>query len=131
MTPYELLKLRAFGIVGGERIGCTFPGCSVSDIDALHLDHIDNDGCEHRRKTQKAGGVHTYRWVVNNPELARKKLQILCAVHDRLKARYGSVEAIQELYRRRERDAVKFKHSVECVRRYREGSKYASGMEER
>ena len=62
----------------------------------MHVDHINNDGCEHRRKTKKAGGVHIYRWVVNNPEEARKRLQLLCANHDRLKQWLGSVEEIVE-----------------------------------
>jgi len=70
----------------------------------LHLDHIRNDGARHRRKHQKAGGVHTYQWVVKHPEQARKRLQILCANHDRMKQRLGSIEAIVELEDREEWD---------------------------
>lgn len=95
MTPYEALKLRAFKIVGRGRIKCAVPDCLIHDLDVLHLDHIDNDGCEHRRKTKKAGGVHIYRWTVNNPELAIQRLQILCALHDRAKQKYGSIAVVR------------------------------------
>jgi hypothetical protein len=97
VTPYQRLKHRAFVIVAqGQRLRCVVPGCTARGLDLMHLDHINNDGCEHRKKTKKAGGVHIYRWTVNHPELARKQLQILCANHDRMKQKYGSVEAIVE-----------------------------------
>jgi len=34
---------------------------------------------------------------VNNPELAKKRLQLLCANHDRAEQVLGSVEAIVEM----------------------------------
>ena len=63
----------------------------------LHLDHKNNDGCKHRKKHSKAGGVHTYSWVLKHPTQARKRLQILCANHDRVKQRLGSIDAIVAL----------------------------------
>jgi hypothetical protein len=93
VTRYELLKFQAFAIVArGGRIRCAFPGCTVCDIDALHLDHIKNDGHRDRKKHAKAGGIHTYRWVMKHPKLAQKRLQILCAIHDRIKQSAGSFE---------------------------------------
>jgi hypothetical protein len=38
--------------------------------------------------------VHCYQWVLKHPKLARKRLQILCANHDRMKQRLGSIDAI-------------------------------------
>ena len=94
MTPYEFLKFKAFSIVAKGTIECSVPDCHVRHLGMLHLDHIHNDGCKQRRKTSKAGGVHCYRWAVNHPDLARKRLQILCANHDRMKQRLGSIDAI-------------------------------------
>jgi len=96
MTRYELLKFKAFAIVAQGTIKCAVPCCSVRALAMLHLDHKNNDGCKHRKKHGKAGGVHCYRWAVNNPRLARKRLQILCANHDRMKQRLGSIDAIVE-----------------------------------
>lgn len=97
MTGYSLLKFRAFATVARGTIKCCVPGCSVRHLGMLHLDHIHNDGAKHRRKHDKAGGVHCYQWAVKHPKLARKRLQILCANHDRMKQRLGSIEAILQL----------------------------------
>ena len=97
MRGYELLKFRAFSIVAGGTIQCAVPDCPTRSLLVLHLDHIYNDGCKQRKKHSKAGGVHCYRWAVNHPVLAQRRLQILCASHDRLKQRLGSIEAIVQL----------------------------------
>ena len=97
MRGYELLKFRAFSIVAQGTIKCAYPDCPVRGLLALHLDHIFNDGSKQRRKHDKAGGTHCYQWVVKHPKLARKRLQILCANHDRMKQRLGSIEAIVQL----------------------------------
>jgi hypothetical protein len=39
---------------------CCWPGCSIDDVDMLSLDHINNDGAAHRRKTNTSG-THFYR----------------------------------------------------------------------
>jgi hypothetical protein len=119
MTAYEVLKWKAFGIVGQGRIKCAYPGCTVTDIDALHIDHIHNDGCRDRRRHSKAGGIHSYRYVVNNPEAARRRLQILCAIHDRMKQRHGSVAVMVERQRREERDTAEFRRLDAFYQRYR------------
>ena|SRR5437773_1294614 len=97
MTRYELLKFKAFAIVAQGTIKCAVPCCSIRALAMLHLDHKNNDGCKHRKKHSKAGGVHTYSWVLKHPTQARKRLQILCANHDRVKQRLGSIDAIVAL----------------------------------
>jgi hypothetical protein len=92
---YELLKFRAFSIVARGTIQCAVPDCPLRALSMLHLDHIRNDGHRHRAKHSKAGGTHCYQWVVKYPKLARKRLQILCANHDRMK-QLGSIDAIVE-----------------------------------
>jgi hypothetical protein len=97
MTGYQLLKFTAFGIVAQGRIQCAVPCCGIRALSMLHLDHIRNDGCRHRRRHSKAGGVRIYRWVLKHPSAARRRLQILCANHDRLKQVLGSIDRIVEL----------------------------------
>ena len=60
--------LTHYGFHGTLR--CSWSGCKVKDIDMLTLDHIHDNGAEHRRKINKAdspafrgSGMCTYRWV--------------------------------------------------------------------
>ena len=77
ITTLKCIALLAYGgkctICNEERVGC------------LHLDHINNDGAEHRAsiglKTTK-GGYRFYKWVVD--QIAEigcppSGLQVLCA----------------------------------------------------
>jgi len=59
--------------LGGACIECGYS----SDIRALQLDHIHNDGYEDRRKKGRAGKV--YRYYVDRLEEAKVNLQVLCA----------------------------------------------------
>jgi len=65
-----------------------------SNLDYLELDHIKNDGAIDRKKFSK--GNTFYRWIIDNPEKARKKLQILCSNAQWIKRR------IQEARKRKE-----------------------------
>lgn len=50
---------------GGE-LRCCWRNCNVHDLDMLSLDHINNDGSEHRRKLGKGksmGGKEMYQWI--------------------------------------------------------------------
>jgi hypothetical protein len=47
------------------RLQCSWPDCEVTDIDMLSLDHIHNDGAEHRRnlfgkKQGSSGSLYCY-----------------------------------------------------------------------
>lgn len=71
------LKEDVFLHYGGGVIQCA--GCGFTDIRALDLDHVNNDGAEHRRTisgNRTQAGASTYRWVKNNnyPE----GFQVLC-----------------------------------------------------
>lgn len=51
--------------------------CGESNIRFLSVDHINNDGAEHRRKISNGGRApHFYTWIINNgfPDF----LQLLC-----------------------------------------------------
>jgi len=40
--------------------------CEIKDIEFLSIDHVNNDGAEHRRKTGIKGGEDMYRWLRRN-----------------------------------------------------------------
>lgn len=74
----------AFEIVAnGKKIKCrkhgTWKCCKNSnDRDFLSLDHINGNGFEHRISTGDGSSRRLYYWVINNPEQAKKELQIIC-----------------------------------------------------
>ena len=62
------------------------------ELDYLTLDHIDGDGFRHRKEYTKdtglwQGAADIYAWVKKNPEIARKKLQIVCMNANMMKAK--------------------------------------------
>jgi len=79
----DVLRKQAFEVLADKKgITCIKHsewGCcqNSSDLDILQIDHIEDDGATHRKKI--GTGNTFYRWVINNPKEARKKLQILCA----------------------------------------------------
>lgn len=50
--------------------------CGETEICFLSIDHMDNDGAEHRRANNLQTGEQFYRWIVRNDY--PKNLQILC-----------------------------------------------------
>lgn len=55
----KLFALTHYGPNGS--LGCCFPECSVTDLDMLSLDHVNDDGASHRR--EMSAGNPIYRWV--------------------------------------------------------------------
>ena len=49
--------------------------CGFDNINCLEIDHINNNGAQHRREF-KGSGVEFYRWVINNN--FPKGFQVLC-----------------------------------------------------
>lgn len=48
---------------------CMCPGCDVKILEFLTLDHIEENGADHRRQLGKGTqscGINTYRWAKNN-----------------------------------------------------------------
>ncbi len=61
-------------------LGCCWEGCTITDIDMLSLDHVNDDGAEHRRSIKSKNTTsYIYRWVRANgyPE----GFQTLCMNH--------------------------------------------------
>lgn len=66
-----LRKCRAVEILGGACVEC-----GQTDVRILEFDHINNDGKQHRAETRIN---NMPLWVVNHPEEAKKRIQVLCA----------------------------------------------------
>lgn len=67
----------------GGKLQCYWEGCTVTDIDMLTLDHIENDGAEHRRgytKSGRGGGNVLYDHLIREGYPAG--FQTLCANHN-------------------------------------------------
>ncbi len=72
------LKLEVLTHYGKEgRLECASLDCSITDIDMLTLDHVNNNGAAHRKEI--GNGKTMYNWVRKNgfPE----GFQTLCANH--------------------------------------------------
>lgn len=65
-------KDKVYAAYGGYVCNC----CGETTKEFLTIDHIDNDGAEHRRKTKTVGGAGLYRWIIKNH--FPKTFQILC-----------------------------------------------------
>jgi hypothetical protein len=76
------LKLEVLTYYSPEHVlGCCWENCTVTDIDMLSLDHINNDGAEHRRSLNigAKGGEKLYRWA--KKESFPDGFQTLCMNH--------------------------------------------------
>ena len=65
----ERVKLAALNAYGGCKCAC----CGETHIEFLAIDHINNDGAEHRRSIVKglgwkgsSTGIHMHQWLKNN-----------------------------------------------------------------
>jgi len=58
---------------------CQWQDCNINDLDMLVVDHVNDNGAEHRRKIGN-GGTSTINWIIRNnfPE----GFQILCHNHN-------------------------------------------------
>lgn len=73
------MKIKVLAYYSDDDIKCA--KCGETDIDVLNLDHIKNDGAEHRKRAGISGrnttGMNTYEAIArdNFPD----GLQVLCA----------------------------------------------------
>ena len=72
-----------------ERYGRDCACCGESEFNFLTLDHINNDGAQHRREIGGKTGYNMYRWLINN-ELP-DGFQTLCYNCNCGKARNGGI----------------------------------------
>ena len=70
------LKFMIFSKLGARCKSCGYD----KDEKALQIDHVNNDGAEHRRQLNcKAGSYKLYKSVLESIKNNEKKFQILCA----------------------------------------------------
>ena len=62
-----------------RKLQCSWNRCTVTDVDCLSLDHINNDGAKVRREGQQRGGIVLYRNLTKNKY--PKGFQTLCHNH--------------------------------------------------
>ena len=73
-------KIAVLSHYGKEgNLQCCWPECVIIDPDMLSLDHIKNDGGEHRRRVKGASGRYLYHLLIRDgfPE----GYQTLCMNH--------------------------------------------------
>jgi len=56
--------------------GCVFCGYDKNEL-TLQIDHIDGSGASDKRRFK--GNATAYGYYLNHPEMAKDRLQILCA----------------------------------------------------
>jgi len=78
-------KLLCFAKYSNDDIKCAC--CGEREWKFLSIDHINNDGAEHRKKIGNKGGDHIYRWLVRNN--FPKGFQVLCHNCNQAKGHYG------------------------------------------
>jgi hypothetical protein len=82
----RLVRIEVLSHYGGK---CSF--CGDSNLNHLSIDHINNDGAEHRRNGFKSGKL--YRWLRDNnyPD----GFQVLCFTHNFEKGHYGTMTPME------------------------------------
>ena len=66
------VKDRAFAGYGGYKCAC----CGESETQFLTIDHVNNDGAEHKRKWNLRTGEEVYRWLIKHD--FPSGFQVLC-----------------------------------------------------
>ena len=79
-----LRKCKAVEVLGGA---CA--ECGQTDVRILEFDHIRNDGKQHRKEAKLNNASS---WIVNHPEEAKERIQVLCACCHALKNYERSME---------------------------------------
>ena len=69
---YKHHKLEVYRLLG-NCCSC----CGLSEISCLQIDHVNNDGAEHRK--QLNGGDKIYRYILTHYDTEKDRFQLLCA----------------------------------------------------
>lgn len=89
---WKKIKLKVFNFYSNNKICCNC--CGESHIEFLDLDHIDNNGAEHRKKL--GGQASVYYWIVRNNY--PNGFQLLCKNCNMYKARDPKHICIHQKY---------------------------------
>ena len=78
-------RIKLIEMLGGHCVKCQY----AYDIRALQIDHINGNG---RKEARKHGTSSMYYFYLRNPQIAFKKIQVLCANCNQIK-RHENKEA--------------------------------------
>jgi len=81
-NSYLKLKNNVYTILGGFKCSnseCVHPTGDIHP-ELFEIDHINDDGNKNRKST-----ITTYREIINNPDQAKLKYQVLCVACNRIK----------------------------------------------
>jgi hypothetical protein len=90
---HSKLKNEVFAAYGGYHCNC--PGCGETRPNFLHIDHVDNNGAEHRRQMGDPTGANFYSWLKQHG--FPLGFQVLCANCNWAKGRYGKCPHVDEV----------------------------------
>lgn len=73
-TAREKIRKEILSYYSNDKLECAC--CGEDEYEFLSIDHINNDGAEHRREINVKGGMDMYMWIKKNefPNI----FQILC-----------------------------------------------------
>lgn len=81
---HKLLKTQVLSYYGlNGKLQCCWEDCKIEDLDMLTLDHIENNGADHRKgytKSGRGGGSKLYGLLIR--EGFPKGFQTLCSNHN-------------------------------------------------
>lgn len=80
---HHKIRKQLYEILGGAKCN----NCGFDIIEALQFDHINGGGTNERKRFGKS--LYMYRFYINNPVLAKQKLQVLCANCNFIKHLHG------------------------------------------
>jgi len=90
---------------------CSCCGCATQQF--VEIDHINNDGKQHRKET----GRHIYDWIIKNnfPD----DLQLLCANCNRGYGKFGACPHHQEPRQPKSKKAIQLRRKrLKCIEKY-------------
>lgn len=85
------MKIKVLTYYGNGNCSCIV--CGEDRILCLSIDHINGNGCKHRRKLHKGGGVDFYHWLNRNDY--PRGYQTLCMNCQFIKKHGGCLEGVK------------------------------------
>jgi hypothetical protein len=84
---YQYLRSNVISHYSNNMMICMCPGCNENHLDFLTIDHIDNNGSEHRKQLGNVGGTGLYKWLIKNN--FPTGFQVLCMNCNFSKGKHG------------------------------------------
>ncbi len=76
LIKYETEKYRQHKLEVYRLLGNKCSCCGLSEVSCLQIDHINNDGADHRKSLN--GGTRIYRYILTHYDTDKDRFQLLC-----------------------------------------------------